>query len=102
MVSQSNAAGSSGAIEQTHRKLNPSPDLRRRSVSDSDDDKTPSFMDSTALTSPPVDAVDGGSSTKFPRRLFAPGFYPTKLRLNIYSKAGFFFSSSPPINEKSS
>ena len=56
-------------------------------VSDSDEDKTDSSMDSTAPTSPLVDAVDDGSSTQFPRRLFALGFFPTGLRLNIYSKA---------------
>ncbi|KAF2574021.1 hypothetical protein F2Q70_00005040 [Brassica cretica] len=44
-------------------------------------------MDSTAPTSPPVDAVDDGSSTQLPRRMFALGFFPTGLRLNIYSKA---------------
>ncbi|KAF3503454.1 hypothetical protein F2Q69_00043671 [Brassica cretica] len=57
------------------------------SFSDSDEDKTDSSMDSTAPTSPLVDAVDDGSSTQLPRRLFALGFFPTGLRLNIYSKA---------------
>ncbi|KAF2613225.1 hypothetical protein F2Q70_00011444 [Brassica cretica] len=56
-------------------------------VSDSDEDKTASSMDSTTLTSPPVDSVDDDSSTQLPTRLFAPGFFPTALRLNIYSKA---------------
>ncbi|KAH0859536.1 hypothetical protein HID58_087797, partial [Brassica napus] len=59
----------------------------RYPFSDSDEDKTDSSMDSTAPTSPLVDAVDDGSSTQFPRRLFALGFFPTGLRLNIYSKA---------------
>ncbi|XP_013694764.1 uncharacterized protein LOC106398801 [Brassica napus] len=44
-------------------------------------------MDSTAPKSPPVEAVDDDSSTQLPTRLFAPGFFPTGLRLNIYSKA---------------
>uniref|UniRef100_A0A0D3BGL3 DUF1985 domain-containing protein n=1 Tax=Brassica oleracea var. oleracea TaxID=109376 RepID=A0A0D3BGL3_BRAOL len=44
-------------------------------------------MDSTAPTSPPVNSVDDDSSTQLPTRLFAPGFFPTALRLNIYSKA---------------
>ncbi|WZZ50493.1 hypothetical protein YC2023_050600 [Brassica napus] len=43
-------------------------------------------MDSTAPTSPPVNAVDDDSSMQLPTRLFAPGFFPTALRLNIYSK----------------
>ncbi|KAH0878578.1 hypothetical protein HID58_065972, partial [Brassica napus] len=58
-----------------------------RYFSDSDEDKTASSMDSTAPKSPPVEAVDDDSSTQLPTRLFAPGFFPTGLRLNIYSKA---------------
>ncbi|KAH0867282.1 hypothetical protein HID58_074304, partial [Brassica napus] len=87
------------AVDKTHRKQNSSPDLRRRSVSDSDDDTTPSSMDSTAPTSPPVDVVDVGSSTKFPRRLFAPGFFPTQLRLNIYSKANVIASVASALKD---
>ncbi|KAG2328040.1 hypothetical protein Bca52824_010768 [Brassica carinata] len=90
MVSQLNAAGSSGRRRRANtQKAKPvsRSKTKRYPVSDSDVDKTASSMDSTAPTSPPVDAVEVGSSTKFPTRLFAPGFSPTQLRLNIYSKA---------------
>ncbi|KAH0867368.1 hypothetical protein HID58_074390 [Brassica napus] len=91
MVSQTNAARTSG---RHRRRSTPTPRKQARPrttnrypVSDSDEDKTASSMDSTAPTSPPVDAVDDGSSAQLPRRLFGPGFFPTGLRLNIYSKA---------------
>ncbi|CAN7048564.1 unnamed protein product, partial [Brassica rapa subsp. trilocularis] len=100
MVSQSNAAGSSGRRRRANT-LKAKPKTKRYPVSDSDDDKTPSSMDFTAPTSSPVDAVDGGSSTKFPRRLFAPGFYPTKLRLNIYSKANVIASVASALKGSS-
>uniref|UniRef100_A0A0D3AAS6 Ubiquitin-like protease family profile domain-containing protein n=1 Tax=Brassica oleracea var. oleracea TaxID=109376 RepID=A0A0D3AAS6_BRAOL len=96
MVSQSNAAGSSGRRRRPNtpkaKPVSRSKKTKRYLVSDSDDDTTPSSMDSTAPTSPPVDAVDVGSSTKFLRRLFAPGFFLTQLRLNIYSKANVIAS----------
>ncbi|KAG2266716.1 hypothetical protein Bca52824_073795 [Brassica carinata] len=98
MVSQSNAAGSSGRRRRQNtpkaKPVSRSKKTKRYPFSDSDDDTTPSSMDSTAPTSPPVDVVDFGSSTKFPRRLFAPGFFPTQLRLNIYSKANVIASFS--------
>ncbi|KAG2288934.1 hypothetical protein Bca52824_048538 [Brassica carinata] len=88
MVSQSNAAGSSGRRRRPNtlkaKPVSRSKKTKRYPVSDSYADTMPSSMDSTAPTSPPVDAVDVGSSTKFPRRLFAPGFFPAQLRLNIY------------------
>ncbi|KAH0883538.1 hypothetical protein HID58_059634 [Brassica napus] len=87
MVSQSNAAGSSGRRRRPNtpkaKPVSRSKKTKRYPVSESDADTTPSSMDSTAPTSPPVDAVDVGSPTKFPRRLFAPGFFPTQLRINI-------------------
>ncbi|CAN6924654.1 unnamed protein product [Brassica oleracea] len=96
MVSQSNAAGSSGRRRRPNtpkaKPVSRSKKTKRYPVSDSDDNTTPSSMDSTAPTSPPVDAVDVGSSTKFLRRLFAPGFFLTQLRLNIYSKANVIAS----------
>ncbi|KAF3548008.1 hypothetical protein DY000_02008376 [Brassica cretica] len=55
--------------------------------SDSDEDKRASSIDSTALTSPTVNAVHDDSSMQLPTRLFAPDYFPTALRLNIYSKA---------------
>ncbi|KAF3513999.1 hypothetical protein F2Q69_00007656 [Brassica cretica] len=55
--------------------------------SDSDEDKRASSIDSMALTSPTVNAVHDDSSMQLPTRLFAPGYFPTALRLNIYSKA---------------
>uniref|UniRef100_A0A0D3BGK8 DUF1985 domain-containing protein n=1 Tax=Brassica oleracea var. oleracea TaxID=109376 RepID=A0A0D3BGK8_BRAOL len=91
MVSQTNAAGTSA-----RRRRRSTPTLQKQArpwkanrypVSDSDEDKTASSMDSTAPTSPPVDSVDDDSSTQLPTRMFAPGFFPTALRLNIYSKA---------------
>ncbi|CAN6870138.1 unnamed protein product [Brassica oleracea] len=91
MVSQTNAARTSGRHRRrstpTPRKQTRPRTTNRYPVSDSDEDKTASSMDSTAPTSPPVDAVDDGSSAQLPRRLFGPGFFPTGLRLNIYSKA---------------
>ncbi|KAH0872395.1 hypothetical protein HID58_069757, partial [Brassica napus] len=59
----------------------------RHPVSDSDGDETASSMDSTAPTSQPVEDLDDDSSMQLPTRLFAPGCFPTALRLNIYSKA---------------
>uniref|UniRef100_A0A0D3BU76 DUF1985 domain-containing protein n=1 Tax=Brassica oleracea var. oleracea TaxID=109376 RepID=A0A0D3BU76_BRAOL len=85
-----NAAGSSA---RRRRRSTPTPreqarprKANRYPVSDSDEDKRASSMDSTAPTSPPVNAVDDDSSMQLPTRLFAPGFFPTALRLNIYSK----------------
>ncbi|KAL0722481.1 hypothetical protein Bca4012_037080 [Brassica carinata] len=72
MVSQLNAAGSSGRRRRANtQKAKPvsRSKTKRYPVSDSDVDKTASSMDSTAPTSPPVDAVEVGSSTKFPTRL---------------------------------
>ncbi|XP_048619889.1 uncharacterized protein LOC106428019 [Brassica napus] len=105
MVSQSNAAGSSGRRRRQNtpkaKLVSRSKKTKRYPVSDSDDDTTPSSMDSTAPTSPPVDVVDVGSSTKFPRRLFAPGFFPTQLRLNIYSKANVIASVASALKGSS-
>nr|VDC67244.1 unnamed protein product [Brassica rapa] len=105
MVSQLNAAGISGRRRRANtpkpKPVSRSKKTKRYPVSDSDDDKTNSSMDSTAPTSPPVDAVDGGSSTKFPKRLFAPGFYPMKLRLNIYSKANVIASVASALKGSS-
>ncbi|KAF3527271.1 hypothetical protein DY000_02041517 [Brassica cretica] len=105
MVSQSNAAGSSGRRRRPNtpkaKPVSRSKKTKRYPVSDSDDDTTPSCMDSTAPTSPPVDAVDVGSSTKFPRRLFAPGFFLTQLRLNIYSKANVIASVASALKGSS-
>ncbi|KAG2320673.1 hypothetical protein Bca52824_013886 [Brassica carinata] len=59
-------------------------------VSDSDDCRMGTSIDSTAPGSLPVEALHGevcSSSSKFPERLFAWKSYPTTLRLNIYSKA---------------
>ncbi|CAF1828697.1 unnamed protein product [Brassica napus] len=62
MVSQSNAAGSSGRRRRPNtpkaKPVSRSKKMKRYPVSDSDADTTPSSMDSTAPTSPPVDAVD--------------------------------------------
>ncbi|KAG2292674.1 hypothetical protein Bca4012_006460 [Brassica carinata] len=91
MVSQTNAAGSSA---RRRRRSTPTPREQARPrkairypVSDSDEDKRASSIDSTALTSPTVNAVHDDSSMQLPTRLFAPGYFPTALRLNIYSKA---------------
>ncbi|KAH0868046.1 hypothetical protein HID58_075068 [Brassica napus] len=105
MVSQSNAAGSSGRRCRPNtpkaKPVSRSKKMKRYPVSDSDDDTTPSSMDSTAPTSPPVDAVDVGTSTKFPRRLFAPRFFSTQLRLNIYSKANVIASVASALKGSS-
>uniref|UniRef100_A0A0D3BTP9 DUF1985 domain-containing protein n=1 Tax=Brassica oleracea var. oleracea TaxID=109376 RepID=A0A0D3BTP9_BRAOL len=62
MVSQSNAAGSSGRRRRPNtpkaKPVSRSKKTKRYPVSESDADTTPSSMDSTAPTSPPVDAVD--------------------------------------------
>ncbi|CDY27852.1 BnaC09g28790D [Brassica napus] len=62
MVSQSNATGSSGRRQRPNtpkaKPVSRSKKTKRYPFSDSDDDTTPSSMDSTAPTSPPVDAVD--------------------------------------------
>ncbi|CDY54018.1 BnaCnng26010D [Brassica napus] len=91
MVSQTNAAGSSA---RRRRRSTPTPreqarprKANRYPVSDSDEDKRASSIDSTAPTSPTVNAVHDDSSMQFPTRLFDPGYFPTALRLNIYSKA---------------
>ncbi|WZZ44743.1 hypothetical protein YC2023_041002 [Brassica napus] len=80
MVSQTNAAGTSARPRRrstpTLRKQARARKANRYPVSDSDEDKTASSMDSTAPTSPPVDSVDDDSSTQLPTRLFAPGFFP--------------------------
>uniref|UniRef100_A0A0D3EAF3 Ubiquitin-like protease family profile domain-containing protein n=1 Tax=Brassica oleracea var. oleracea TaxID=109376 RepID=A0A0D3EAF3_BRAOL len=105
MVSQSNATGSSGRRQRPNtpkaKPVSRSKKTKRYPFSDSEDDTTPSSMDSTAPTSPPVDAVDVGSPTKFPRRLFAPVFFPTQLRLNIYSKANVIASVASALKGSS-
>ncbi|KAL0667342.1 hypothetical protein Bca4012_030046 [Brassica carinata] len=62
MVSQSNAAGSSGRRRRPNtlkaKPVSRSKKTKRYPVSDSYADTMPSSMDSTAPTSPPVDAVD--------------------------------------------
>ncbi|KAJ4902157.1 hypothetical protein Rs2_16108 [Raphanus sativus] len=63
---------------------------KRYPVSESDEGKNGSSRDSTAEGSSPVHVLGGevgSSSSRFPTRPFAVNYYPTALRLNIYSKA---------------